>query len=143
MDYNVINQGVGGYRYDEKLLMPMPGYVPDKIIVSYGTNQYKEDGAKESVERFYCKLKELYGSIPVLCITPIWRGDQKETFEIFKSFGKTIGEVCSRYDNIAVVDGLKLVPHLTEYFLDGLHPNALGGEVYGRNLVEEIRKIGF
>ena len=30
-----------------------------------------------------------------------------------------------------------------KYYLDNLHPNALGTEVYGRNLVEEIRKIGF
>jgi lysophospholipase L1-like esterase len=36
-----------------------------------------------------------------------------------------------------------MVPHLEEYYLDNLHPNALGTEVYGRNLVEEIRRIGF
>lgn len=42
-----------------------------------------------------------------------------------------------------VVDGFGLVPHLSEYFLDNLHPNALGMELYGRNLAEEIRKSGF
>ena len=42
-----------------------------------------------------------------------------------------------------VVDGFKLVPHLPEYFLDNLHPNALGAETYGRNLVEAIRSMGF
>ena len=143
LNYDIINQGVGGYRYDAKLLTEMPGYKPDKIIVSYGTNQYKEDGAEESVELFYKKLGELYREIPVLCITPIWRGDQSETYDVFKGFGKKIMKICEKYHNIKVVDGLKLVPHLPEYFLDGLHPNALGGEVYGRNLVEEIRKIGF
>ncbi|MBQ8636933.1 MAG: SGNH/GDSL hydrolase family protein [Clostridia bacterium] len=143
LNYDIINQGVGGYRYDAKLLCEMPGYKPDKIIVAYGTNQYNEDGAAETVECFYEKLRELYGEIPVLCITPIWRGDQSETYDIFKGFGETIIKICERYKNIKVVDGLKLVPHLYEYFLDGLHPNALGGEVYGRNLVEEIKKIGF
>ena len=39
--------------------------------------------------------------------------------------------------------GFRLVPHLPEYFLDNLHPNALGAEVYGRNLAEAIRKAGF
>ncbi len=33
-----------------------------------------------------------------------------------------------------VIDGMKLVPHFNEYFLDTLHPNCLGCEVYGRNL---------
>ena len=35
---------------------------------------------------------------------------------------------------------MKLVPHFPEYFLDNLHPNALGCEIYGRNLAEAILK---
>ena len=54
-----------------------------------------------------------------------------------------IKNIVSKYKNITVVDGFKLVPHLSEYFLDNLHPNCLGTEVYGRNLVEEIRRINF
>ena len=54
-----------------------------------------------------------------------------------------IKRIVSKYKNIRVVEGFKLVPHLEEYYLDNLHPNCLGTEVYGRNLVEEIRKIGF
>ena len=30
-----------------------------------------------------------------------------------------------------------------KYYLDKLHPNCLGSEVYGRNLVLEIEKAGF
>ena len=48
-----------------------------------------------------------------------------------------------KYKNIKVVDGFKMVPHLEEYYIDNLHPNGLGTEVYGRNLVEAIRKSGF
>jgi len=36
-----------------------------------------------------------------------------------------------------------MVPHFPEYFLDNLHPNCLGCEVYGRNLADAIRAIGF
>lgn len=143
LNYDVINQGVGGFRYDDKFLYAMDGYMPDKIVLSYGTNQYKEDGAETAVERFYQKLSELYPNVPVLCITPIWRGDQSETYDVFKNFGKTIKDICGKYSNIKVVDGLTLVPHSGDYFLDGLHPNALGSEVYGRNLVEAIRKLEF
>ena len=45
--------------------------------------------------------------------------------------------------NVTVADGFRMVPHLPEYFLDNLHPNALGAEVYGRNLAEFIRETGF
>ena len=52
-------------------------------------------------------------------------------------------ELVEKYKNVTVVEGFKLVPHLPEYFLDKLHPNCLGCEVYGRNLVLEIQKAGF
>ena len=40
LNYDIINQGIGGYVYDKKSLMKMEGYEPDKIIVALGTNQY-------------------------------------------------------------------------------------------------------
>ena len=51
--------------------------------------------------------------------------------------------IAEKYDNITVVDGFKLVPHTAEYFIDNLHPNCLGSEIYGRNLVLAIEKAGF
>ena len=56
---------------------------------------------------------------------------------------KVFEEIAGRYPNVQVGDGFRLVPHLPEYFRDNLHPNELGAEVYGRNLVDEIRRIGF
>ena len=48
--------------------------------------------------------------------------------------------IAERYNNVTVIDGMKMVPHFPEYFLDNLHPNALGCEIYGRNLAEAILK---
>ena len=58
-------------------------------------------------------------------------------------FCEKVKEIAGRYPNVKVADGFTLVPHLPEYFLDNLHPNALGGEVYGRNLAEALRRLGF
>ena len=63
--------------------------------------------------------------------------------EVLTRFCADVAAIAGRYANVTVVDGFGLVPHLPEYFLDNLHPNALGAEVYGRNLVEAIRKLGF
>ena len=143
LNYEVINQGIGGYVYDKKSLLKMAGYSPDKIIVALGTNQYGCETMKD-IEEYYETLMSLYGNdIPVLCISPLWRGDNLEGIPTLERFCENVKKIAGSYKNVKVVDGFKLVPHLSEYFLDNLHPNCLGTETYGRNLVEEIRKLGF
>lgn len=142
LDYEILNQGIGGYVYDKTVLEKLPGFVPDKIIISMGTNQYGCE-TMEAVEAYYERLKEVYGDTPVLCITPIWRGDNPEGLPILERFCSNLKAIAAKYDNVTIVDGFKLVPHLSEYFLDNLHPNCLGSEVYGRNLVLAIQNAGF
>lgn len=142
LNYDIINQGIGGYIYDKKSLMKMDGYMPDKIIVALGTNQYGTETMKD-VEEYYEVLTDLYGNTPILCITPLWRGDNLEGVETLTKFCEKIKDIVKKYDCIKVVEGYKMVPHLSEYYLDNLHPNQLGAEIYGRNLVREIERIGF
>ncbi len=143
LNYDIINQGIGGYIYDKKSLMKMDGYTPDKIIVALGTNQYG-DGDMKVVEEYYETLTGIYGNdIPILCITPIWRGDNPDGLPTLMKFCEEVGEIAGRYKNVKVVDGMRLVPHFPEYYLDNLHPNCLGCEIYGKKLAEEIGKIGF
>lgn len=141
-DYDIINQGIGGYIYDSKSLIKMPGYTPDKIIVAMGTNQYGDE-TMDAVEEYYKVLTGIYGTeIPIICITPIWRGDNIEALPVFYKFCENIKTVVSKYPNIKVIDGLTLVPHLVEYYTDNLHPNLLGTETYAANLVKELQKLG-
>lgn len=143
LNYDIINQGIGGYVYDKKSLMKMEGYNPDKLIVSLGTNQFGCETMVD-IEEYYERLFEIYGKdIPVLCIIPIWRGDVENGEPTLIKFCENLKKIVARYSNIQMVEGWKLVPHLPEYFLDNLHPNQLGAEVYGRNLVAEIQKLGF
>ena len=143
LNYDIINQGIGGYVYDKKSLLKMPGYTPDKIIVALGTNQFGCE-TMQDVEEYWETLIGLYGTeIPVLCVTPLWRGDVPDGFPTLSRFCENVKKIAGQYPNVKIVDGFTLVPHLPEYFLDNLHPNCLGTEVYGRNLVEAIRKLGF
>lgn len=144
LDYDVINQGIGGYIYDKNSLMPMPGYVPDKIIVALGTNNHHDAAKISDITEYYDTLTDLYGSdIPILCISPIWRGDNPADYDDFVAYCNMIRKTAGSYKNVTVVDGFTLVPHLSEYYLDNLHPNLLGAETYGRNLAEVIRKSGW
>ena len=143
LNYDILNQGIGGYIYDKNSLMKMDGYTPDKIIVALGTNQYG-DKTMTAVEEYYERLIGIYGNeIPILCITPLWRGDSEDGIPTLIAYCEKIKKIVLQYKNIRVVEGMKLVPHLPEYFLDNLHPNSLGCEWYGRNLVKEIQKMGF
>ncbi len=143
LNYKIVNQGIGGYVYDKKSLMKMGDYMPDKIIVALGTNQYGTEDMTD-IEEYYERLMEIYGNnMPVLAVSPIWRGDNMEALPVFESFCRKVKDICKRYKNVKLVDGEKLVPHLPEYFLDNLHPNCYGCEVYGRNLVREIERLGF
>lgn len=143
LNYDIINQGIGGYVYDKNCLLKMEGYKPEKLIVALGTNQYGTETMKD-IEEYYPRLFELYGKdIPTLVITPLWRGDNMEGVPTLVKFSDKLKKILAQYKNIKVVDGFKLVPHLPEYYLDNLHPNQLGAEVYGRNLVEKIRELKF
>lgn len=142
LNYEVLNQGIGGYVYDKNVLQQMSDYKPDKIIISMGTNQFGTE-SMEGIEEYYARLKEVYGDTPVLCILPIWRGDVPDGLPTLIKFCNNLKAIAEKYENITVVEGFKLVPHLPEYFLDKLHPNCLGSEVYGRNLVLAIQEAGF
>lgn len=142
LGYDIINQGIGGYVYGKNSLMKMEGYTPDKIIVALGTNQYGTESMQD-IEEYYEVLTEIYKDIPILCITPLWRGDNVEGIPTLIRFCDKLKDIVKNYESVTVVDGFKLVPHLPEYFLDNLHPNQLGAEVYGRNLVRAIEELGF
>ncbi len=142
LNYDILNQGIGGYVYDKNTMVPMEGYQPDKIIISMGTNQFGSE-TMDAVEEYYECLKKVYGDTPVLCIGPLWRGDCPGQEAVLERFCDNVKKIAGKYPNVTVVDGFTLVPHLPEYFLDKLHPNCLGMELYGRNLVEFIRKVGF
>lgn len=143
LNYDIINQGIGGYVYDKNSLMKMEGYNPDKIIVALGTNQYGDDDMSV-VEEYYETLIGIYGKeIPILCITPLWRGDSVDGLPVLMDFCEKVRNIAGQHKNVKIVDGMKMIPHFPEYFLDNLHPNCLGCEIYGRNLVDEIKRIGF
>lgn len=142
LQYDLLNQGIGGYVYDKNTMVPMEGYQPDKIIIAMGTNQFGSE-TMEAVEEYYKCLKNVYGDTPVLCISPIWRGDCPDRYDVFERFCAQVKKIAGQYPNVTVVDGFTLVPHLSEYYLDNLHPNGLGMELYGRNLAEAIRQTGF
>ena len=95
----------------------------------------------ERIDKFFQRLSEVYPNIPTIVITPIWRGDRPECDELILDMKEYLNKTCANYKNVVVIDGYQLIPHIEYYFLDKLHPNGLGMEVYGRNLASTIKKM--
>lgn len=92
MNYNSLNQGLGGYRFDTHILLPLPKFQPDKIFVALGTNDWVS-GFEDRAGTFFAQLARLYPNVPVLAITPLWRGDIPEKIPEYEIMKMHISEI--------------------------------------------------
>ena len=143
LGFEVVNQGIGGYWFDENYIYSIGETNPDKILISLGTNQLWSEDKYDRIDKFFYRLSEVYPNIPTLVITPIWRGDIPGSDELILDMKEYLTKTCLKYSNVCLVDGYTLIPHIEYYFLDKLHPNGLGMDVYGRNLVNVIKKLNW
>ena len=143
LEYELLNQGIGGYYFDKNSLIPLENFVPDKVVVAMGTNLCYWDDKEKYIAEFFEKLPSVYGNVPVLVITPLWRLDYPDAFEQIRGVGDLIVKYASQLKNATIVRGDEFIPHDEKFFYDKLHPNAFGGEIYGENLVKKIREIKF
>lgn len=142
MNYNSLNQGIGGYKFDTHILLPLPNFNVDKIFVALGTNEWV-NGFENRAGAFFEKLNKLYPNVPILAITPLWRGDIPEKIPEYEFMKKIILQIAKKYQNMQVVNGFELIPHISQAFCDNLHPNAWGYEMYANNLIDRIKQLKF
>lgn len=141
LNYEIVNHGIGGYWFDEGMIVNIDNFYPDKIVISLGTNQLWSSDKYERINKFFDKLSRVYPNVKTVVITPIWRSDKVDGDELIQDMRNYLFNVCSNYQNIHVIDGYELVPHIEYYYLDKLHPNGFGMEIYGVNLANKIKKI--
>ena len=136
-------QGVGGACFYDNCLEPI-SFDPDWVIVSYGTNDFRKykniDEFRPMIRTFMPKLMELYGDKKIFVVTPIWRENQTPKFNL--SFSETREEIISQIEKYGLIhiDGATLVPPMTCFFTDGLHPNSDGFSIYAENFIKAIRR---
>ena len=143
LGYEILNQGIGGFYYDCKVLKRMPEFIPDKIIVALGINGHISPEKEKMIGDYYKTLTELYPEVPILAITPLWAKADWIDWQGVLDTMQLIIQNGEKYPQMQVINGFKLIPPVQEYFIDGVHPNELGMELYAQNLVKEIDKIGF
>lgn len=144
--YNILAQGVGGYRYEPCDLMRVDGFEPDRIIVFLGTNYYDIEQEQrgyfyeEAVKEYYARITKLYPNTPIVSVTPLWRNNEGTDMERLLWCIDTIKKECAKYPNIKVADGFSLMPNVSACVADGIHPNAYGAEILTQNLLKFIKE---
>ena len=144
--YNILAQGIGGYRFEPQDLMTVDGFEPERIVVFLGTNYYEAecltrchyDYGKATYE-YFDKLTELYPKTPILCITPLWR-TRDLNMERFMWCINTIKSACSKHESIKVVDGFSLMPNVSACLSDGVHPSTYGSELLSQNIAKVMKE---
>lgn len=143
--YDMLDQGIGGYRCEARDLIYIDGFNPDKVMVFLGTNYYDApdlyDYEKGTVD-FYKRLNELYPDKEILAISPLWRNDEPDRERLSWCID-IIRRECAKYENITLIDGFTLVPNVDDCFCDRLHPNKYGCEILANNIYNTMKKIKF
>ncbi len=148
LDFDAINQGVGGYMFDPDVLVDCDKLGnAEAVTVAYGTNDWRFgddfEVVRQNARAFFEKLHLIYRETPVFVLTPIWRSDCDIKTKVgeFEAVRQMIAQEASAYPDFYVIDGLKLVPHDKNYFADGfLHPNDKGFAIMAQHVTEEMRK---
>lgn len=143
---SVVN-GVGGAFFHESIFDAVP-FDPDTVFVAYGTNDYSHfkspDDLKYHAEIFFDNVKREYfdKGKTVIYISPITRAD-RSTDKPIGSFASLrallIGLASER--GFYHIDGLSLVPPISDMFADALHPNTQGFLYYTASLAARTAEI--
>ena len=147
-DSDLINLGIGGARFDPRILDSSLTYPADHIFVSYGTNDWKHAECSEEFRTypgaFMQKLRKMYPQTPIDLILPLWRKESE-----IPGFGNGDFQEARRYyarcaekAGMRVIDTWDFVPHEEMYFFDKkLHPNDKGCDLLSEALLEAAGEL--
>ena len=144
--YNMLCQGIGGYRCEPQDLMYVDGFEPDKIITFLGTNWYDAPDQYDyeaATVGFYNRLTELYPNKQIISISPIWRGNDDLDKARFTWCREIVKREIQKHENITYVDGFTLIPNVLDCYCDKVHPNEYGCLMLATSIYKEMKKIKF
>ena len=147
MGKELLNQGIGGHVFDPPFLRESIPWNPKMVTVAYGTNDWSKvsDGGefRDRAFEFLNAVIQRFPGARIFVITPTWRADGKEArgMGTFHDLAECLSACVEQLQNIHLVAGLDLVPHLPRFFGDRrLHPNDEGSLHYGMNLLHAIQE---
>ena len=144
LDAQEFNKAIGGAITFPELMLKAEPFVPDYIVVAYGTN----DWCCSTIPRFcidyrasLVNLRTHYPDTPIFALTPVWRksADKFCAMGVLLDVEERIREIAREFSNVFVIPCFYAIPHEEEYFGDlKLHPNDAGFERYFQAVYKSI-----
>ena len=130
---DLLNQAVAGHVFDERALGSFSlwrGEQPEIVVVAYGTNDWARMRSTGGIEggavAYLDRLSWMFPKVPIYVLSPLWRVDEHEPMPCGQPLtwmNPMLGRVCSRHNNMHVVDGYHGIPKDPNLFADKrLHP---------------------
>lgn len=139
------NKAIGGEIFFPELAKLKDSFVPNYIIVAYGTNDWNrvdECTFKKNCGAFFENISRNYPKSKIFAITPIWRKDMNEEriFGDFKNVEADIRQSVKELENVTVISGFDFIPKDEKFYADKIiHPNDEGFEYYFESLYDKIK----
>jgi len=152
LDAEVVNQGIGGYYFNETTIdESILSCKPDIITVAYGTNDYSRyETAEEyalNTGKYIQKLASLFPDTKIVGILPIYRNDQNyQVRKLYRSYSLEDARQILRQQYEALPNGYVLeetgIPHIPQvYAPDFLHPNEFGFSLMSQGVIRKLQQI--
>lgn len=152
LDAEVINQGIGGYVFNEETIdESILDIKPDIITVAYGTNDYSRyetaEDYTEETGRYIQKLGRLFPDTPIVGILPIYRNDKNHNArKLYRTYSLDDARKILRDHYRALPNGHVVeetgIPHLPQFFAaDFLHPNDFGFSLIAQGIVSKLQGV--
>lgn len=152
LDAEVINQGIGGYIFNEAVIdESICFFRPDIITVAYGTNDYSRNETMEAYmvkpSRYIEKLAKLFPDVPIVGILPIYRNDHNNVVrELYRDYKLADARKFLKEQYLALPNGYVIeetgIPHLSMAFVpDLLHPNDMGFTLMAQGIIPQLKEI--
>lgn len=151
LDAEVINQGAGGFYFDESTLDPaLADYEPEFLVIVYGTNDFSRNSdpavfraaAKAYIDHFHQIFsgRKIYGVLPLFRSDSSVAGPQPDARYTFAEAREMLAELYAAHSGITVLRETG-IPHIHEAFAeDCVHPTDLGHLHIAKGIEKAIRQ---
>lgn len=138
------NIAVGGTTMQKELAPLALDIDWQKVFVAFGVNDFSQARPLSEFEEETRGMLEVLSSredAEIFLLTPVpWalRTNGNELDLLLEDYREVLRKTAKDFPKVKVIEGAKLVPDDSAYYVDNIHPNDLGAAAYADNLLAEI-----
>lgn len=146
LEAEVKNLGIGGAILDPRLADGVPDGAYDLITIAYGTNDFSQgvtgEQLRERTRRLVTALRSKHPRAAIVLLTTLtWVRENKPNANgvTLDQFRQSIVGLEKEFARVHLVQGQTMIPEDDRWFVDKVHPNDEGFELYAKNLLPHLR----